>query len=294
MSCPRCGAPQQPGTRTCTECGAPLLAPISNRRYRLIDADGREFLLPDGVTRIGRDLASNEIVLLDPSVSARHAAIEVSPRAIVVRDLGSRNGTSVNGTRLSQAAVVQEGDRLGFGGRELVINRQPPVTPALRAIPLPASPVPQEPVAVWGTEHLATALATIALTLLALMLNLVAVVDGFQRDELSLPLPLALVLLVGLPLLAIGLLAAGRRSGYLVAAIASVTGLAFIMVAGPILAGASVRNELRAEYGSTGYWFIALASLLSLVVEILVLTVALAGWRALRPSTPATVEGHAP
>src|SRR5690606_30451280 len=102
------------------------------------------------------------------------------------------------------------------------------------------------------------------------------------------------VLLVGLPLLAIGLLAAGRRSGYLVAAIASVTGLAFIMVAGPILAGASVRNELRAEYGSTGYWFIALASLLSLVVEILVLTVALAGWRALRPSTPATVEGHAP
>lgn len=34
----------------------------------------------------------------------------------VLRDLGSTNGTTVNGRRVIGAAVVHEGDQIGFGG----------------------------------------------------------------------------------------------------------------------------------------------------------------------------------
>ncbi|MGH7548681.1 MAG: FHA domain-containing protein, partial [Gemmatimonadales bacterium] len=51
----------------------------------------------------------------DLDVSSRHAAIVRQGDTFVVRDLGSKNGTFVNGRRLTGEAALQDGDVIGFG-----------------------------------------------------------------------------------------------------------------------------------------------------------------------------------
>jgi FHA domain/Protein of unknown function (DUF3662) len=68
-------------------------------------------------SRIGRS-EEGEIVLLDPSVSRTHAVVEVEGGAAVVRDLGSTNGTFVNGRRVERQAL-RDGDELRLGNTRL-------------------------------------------------------------------------------------------------------------------------------------------------------------------------------
>ena len=71
----------------------------------------------DGTTRVGRGDES-EIVLVDPSVSRAHAIVEIEGAQPVVRDLGSTNGTFVNGRRVSVEAL-RDGDELQFGNTRM-------------------------------------------------------------------------------------------------------------------------------------------------------------------------------
>jgi hypothetical protein len=71
----------------------------------------------EGATRVGRGDES-EIVLLDPSVSRAHAILEIDGAQPVVRDLGSTNGTFVNGRRVSVEAL-RDGDELLFGNTRM-------------------------------------------------------------------------------------------------------------------------------------------------------------------------------
>jgi pSer/pThr/pTyr-binding forkhead associated (FHA) protein len=76
---------------------------------RLLTVDGQQFSLRSaGTTRIGRAL-DNDIVIGDASVSRHHASIEYQDGGFVLRDLGSANGTWLDGQRVSQAP-------LGTGG----------------------------------------------------------------------------------------------------------------------------------------------------------------------------------
>jgi pSer/pThr/pTyr-binding forkhead associated (FHA) protein len=58
-----------------------------------------------------------EIVVDDPSVSKHHARLSWSEatRQVHVEDLGSSNGTHVNGVQISTIRVVNDGDALSFG-----------------------------------------------------------------------------------------------------------------------------------------------------------------------------------
>jgi|GEM_PF-2384963 len=58
--------------------------------------------------------ANNTIVLADPKASRQHCIIEETEKGVVARDLGSRNGTTVNGQRI-EVAVLKEGDIIGIG-----------------------------------------------------------------------------------------------------------------------------------------------------------------------------------
>jgi hypothetical protein len=64
--------------------------------------------------RIGRDPASG-LRLNHETVSRVHAELSRQGGMWVLRDLGSTNGTTVNGRRVIGAAVVREGDQVGFG-----------------------------------------------------------------------------------------------------------------------------------------------------------------------------------
>ncbi|WP_112467064.1 DUF1707 and FHA domain-containing protein [Streptomyces triticisoli] len=64
--------------------------------------------------RIGRDPASG-LRLTHETVSRVHAELRHQGGMWVLRDLGSTNGTTVNGRRVIGAAVVREGDQVAFG-----------------------------------------------------------------------------------------------------------------------------------------------------------------------------------
>jgi hypothetical protein len=222
---------------------------------------------------------------MDESISSRHAAIEVSNRAIILRDLGSTNGTRVNGALASQAVILQTGDVVIFGNREFTLTPvESPHPRAPRGIPIPISPARRPIDQSTTANYLPAALATITLVLLATMLNAVGLVDGIERDVLPLPLAAMLALLVGLPLAGIAMIAAGRRSGYLVTATSGVAGMLVIAFSGPVPGGIE-RSAITSQYGSAGFWFVAGAAIVALVVEILVLTASVTGWRLHQPAT---------
>jgi ABC transport system ATP-binding/permease protein len=71
-------------------------------------------------TRIGR-APDNDIVLDDLQVSRYHAELLGTPGGLKLVDLGTHNGTFVNGRRLSEADL-REGDLLSFGRHQLVVD----------------------------------------------------------------------------------------------------------------------------------------------------------------------------
>jgi adenylate cyclase len=84
-------------------------------RYKLITADGlQSFELRTGALLVvGRSLAS-DIPILDPSISRRHAEVSCDERGVHVRDLGSSNGTFLNGEKVDTALLGPE-DTVSFG-----------------------------------------------------------------------------------------------------------------------------------------------------------------------------------
>jgi hypothetical protein len=75
---------------------------------------GTVFDVTKEVTMLGRDV-TNDIPLGDAEISRQHARLTRTPGGMVLEDLGSTNGTFVNGERLTSPRLLQPGDTLGFG-----------------------------------------------------------------------------------------------------------------------------------------------------------------------------------
>jgi pSer/pThr/pTyr-binding forkhead associated (FHA) protein len=100
-----------------------------------------EIHLKAGVNRLGRG-ATNDFLLTEPSVSGCHCEILVTGQLVVIRDLGSTNGTFVNRTLVREAAL-REGDRIHLGAVELIYAAETAAVPArARAEAAPARPAP--------------------------------------------------------------------------------------------------------------------------------------------------------
>jgi hypothetical protein len=70
-------------------------------------------------TVVGRDAASGVRLDGDEFASARHARIDPRPDGVWVEDLGSTNGTFVNGDQITSRRLLQPGDVLRVGETEL-------------------------------------------------------------------------------------------------------------------------------------------------------------------------------
>lgn len=88
---------------------------------------GQVISLTNGCTTVGRGQV--HMRLNDPRVSERHAALYAAGGQVTVEDLGSRNGTTLNGRSVHGRQPVRPGDVLGFG----------PVQARYETTPLPAS-----------------------------------------------------------------------------------------------------------------------------------------------------------
>lgn len=78
-------------------------------------AEGEKvFYLNEGRNTIGRD-SSNDVQIVAEQVSRSHASIEVGPDKCEIKDLGSSNGTTVNGKKIS-SAVLENGDEITISG----------------------------------------------------------------------------------------------------------------------------------------------------------------------------------
>ena len=78
---------------------------------------GDRFTLTESVITIGRHPDSN-LVLADPNVSRNHAEIRPQGNGFVMVDLGSTNGSRVNGVRV-ETQVLEDGDELTFGNTRM-------------------------------------------------------------------------------------------------------------------------------------------------------------------------------
>lgn len=63
----------------------------------------------DGTTLIGRDQECN-IVISDRQVSRFHARLTAQPEGVMLEDLGSKNGSALNGALISEPVFLQDGD----------------------------------------------------------------------------------------------------------------------------------------------------------------------------------------
>ncbi len=129
LTCPRCHVPLPvPTPERCSSCGSPLSqgAASGSRagagpRLSARTPDGRTAEYPLGSkTTLGRHPA-NTLRLADREVSKEHAVIELVGNSFVLRDLGSSNGTFVNGRRVKELRL-KDGDEISMGNSRLVFS----------------------------------------------------------------------------------------------------------------------------------------------------------------------------
>lgn len=106
-------------------------------RY-VVKVGRREFVLPCGETVLGRD-PSADVCVEHPSVSRRHARLSIEAGRARLQDLGSRNGTFLNGRRIDGPTDIREDAIVGLGPVTLLfcVWRAPASTQSMGTVEVP-------------------------------------------------------------------------------------------------------------------------------------------------------------
>ena len=120
-------APEEQSGRTMVYSNAERVSEPLEERGRartqtaLLLIEGRRVVVgPDGAT-IGRGRQA-DIVLSDPNISRQHAEIRPRGGSWVIADLGSTNGSQLNGRRIDGTEVLRSGDEIELGASVLTFT----------------------------------------------------------------------------------------------------------------------------------------------------------------------------
>ena len=95
--------------------------PPGSGSTHFLEWGSREVLLADGDNLLGRGLDASARIG-SATVSRRHARIVLAAGGATIEDLGSKNGTYLNGRRLGGPATVVNGDAISLGSVRLVFR----------------------------------------------------------------------------------------------------------------------------------------------------------------------------
>jgi pSer/pThr/pTyr-binding forkhead associated (FHA) protein len=90
-------------------------------RTAMLIEDGRRVVIGAGGATIGRSRQC-EVVIDDPNVSRQHAEVRPRGGSWVLTDLGSTNGSSLNGRRVMGPEVLKPGDEIEIGTSTLTFE----------------------------------------------------------------------------------------------------------------------------------------------------------------------------
>ncbi len=118
-ACPFCGQPKGPDGSCGCQIGGSVAAVAVATSPRLFAMkgpySGQPFDLGADPVSVGREPGNTICLENDTSISRRHAQLQRQDRALLVEDLGSTNGTFVNGQKVSGQVTAQPGDTVQFG-----------------------------------------------------------------------------------------------------------------------------------------------------------------------------------
>ena len=127
--CPKCGREMQQEWKRCLFCE--LRFPTSGLRASLVgtvpEGTPAVWPIPEGRVALGRQ-SPCEIILDDDEISSRHAEIHHRNGQMQLIDLGSRNGTHINNSRLepNHPTPIYNGDHIRLGKTTLTVEAVPP------------------------------------------------------------------------------------------------------------------------------------------------------------------------
>lgn len=94
---------------------APVAIPPISGQPLIAFSNGLRFEIGEGDNKVGREAGLDLSLVGESSVSRNHAVLTRQGSVVTVADLGSTNGTFVNGTRITDRTVLKPGDNIQFG-----------------------------------------------------------------------------------------------------------------------------------------------------------------------------------
>lgn len=108
---------------------SPIIAMVTKLIVASGKSAGRSIAIKRSKLLIGRS-EECDVRPLSEEVSRRHCAVHVGPAEAWIEDLGSRNGTFVNGTKITEKMRIKDGDIIRVGALELQVSCVDPTAKA--------------------------------------------------------------------------------------------------------------------------------------------------------------------
>jgi pSer/pThr/pTyr-binding forkhead associated (FHA) protein len=158
---------------------------------------GMSFPLTGNQIVIGRE-EGTDVALQDPEASRRHALVSWQGGQFVIEDLGSTNGTFVNGVQITAPQALNPGDSVGVGQTALVFHiAEAQVREGAPPQPAPVYSPPPEPEADQSnntTRYVLYGIGCLLLLCICLLLTVAVYVLAFPESLDQFTQPLSLIL----------------------------------------------------------------------------------------------------